>query len=77
MKKKNNFLEHLKRNILRGLLSLIPILLVFKVAELTYIAIDKNVMSLIEPLIKIEIPGLGLLVLVIFLYFNNFIKFLL
>ena len=68
-KKKNNFLEHLRRNILRGLLSLIPILLVFKVAELTYIAIDKNVMSLIEPLIKVEIPGLGLVVLVIFLYF--------
>ena len=68
-KKKNNFLEHLRRNILRGLLSLIPILLVFKVAELTYIAIDKNVMSLIEPLINVDIPGLGLVVLVIFLYF--------
>ena len=43
-KQKNNLPEHIKRNILRGLLSLIPIILVFKVAELTYVAIDKNVM---------------------------------
>lgn len=59
---------HLRRHIIRGTLASIPILLSFLLIRFLYLTVDQRVASLIQKIIGFRIPGLGLLLVVIFLY---------
>lgn len=59
---------HLKRYLLRGLLALIPLALVYLVLRLLFTSIDQSVNGLLESYGLRHFPGLGLLVLLVFLY---------
>ena len=57
------FLSQLKTYFFRGLLAIIPIALSFFAVRFLYLAIDKKIMVMIERLIGVRIPGLGILLL--------------
>ena len=57
----------------RGLLAIIPLVLSFLAVKFFYVAIDKRVVGWIHNLIGFSVPGLGLLLVVIFLCFLGFI----
>ncbi len=64
-----NFFIHIRMYILRGLLAIIPLLLCITAIELLYRLIDKQIMRFLEQFIDIrQIPGLGILLLLISLY---------
>ncbi len=64
-----NFFIHIRIYILRGLLAIIPLLLCITAIELLYRLIDKQVMRFLAQFIDIrQIPGLGILLLLITLY---------
>jgi len=54
--------------IFRGLLASIPIGLSFFVVWFFYVAIDKRIVNVIQKFIGFRIPGLGLLLVLLFLY---------
>ena len=63
------FFSHIRVYILRGLLAIIPLLLCITAIRLLYILIDKQVMKFLAQFIDIrQIPGLGILLLLISLY---------
>ncbi|HBG61739.1 MAG: hypothetical protein A2Y03_01740 [Omnitrophica WOR_2 bacterium GWF2_38_59] len=68
-----NFLNHLKLYIFRGLMALIPIGLTIFTIRIIYIFIDKRVMGQFEHYIGYRVPGLGLLLFIIVLYFTGLI----
>ena len=64
------FFSHTRTYILRGLLAIIPLLLCFVAIKLLYELIDKQVEKFLEHFIDIrQIPGLGILLLLMTLYF--------
>ncbi len=64
-----HFLIHIRIYILRGLLAIIPLLLCVVAIELLYRLIDKQIMRFLAQFIDIrQIPGLGVLLLLISLY---------
>ncbi len=68
------FFDHLISYILRGLLAIIPLLLCVVAIRLLYVLIDKQVMKFLEQFIDIrQVPGLGILLLLICLYFIGLI----
>lgn len=62
------FPRHFKKYITAGLLSVVPLFLVFIVVRFIYIFIDQNVMDLIGDSLGFRVPGLGLLITIIILY---------
>jgi uncharacterized membrane protein len=62
-------LKHIKTYIFRGLLALIPLALSIFVLRLLYVGIDKRVMGWLDHLIGFTIPGLGILLVAVVLYF--------
>jgi uncharacterized membrane protein len=69
-----NFFNHIRGYILRGLLAIIPLLLCITAIRLLYLLIDKQVMRFLAQYIDIrQIPGLGILLLLISLYFIGLI----
>ena len=61
--------QHMGVCIFRGLLAVIPLALCVFVITLVYNLIDKNIMEFLEKFIKIrQIPGLGILILLLTLY---------
>jgi len=63
------FFIHIRIYILRGLLAIIPLVLCIIVIEIIYKFIDKQVMKFLAQYIDIrQIPGLGILLLLISLY---------
>ena len=63
------FLIHVRMYILRGLLAIIPLLLCITAIRLLYLLIDKQVMKFLAQFIDIsQIPGLGILLLLVTLY---------
>jgi len=65
-----NVFTHIRVLIFRGLLAVIPILLCVGALYLLYVLIDKKVIGLLDNFIKIRhVPGLGVLLLVLCLYF--------
>jgi len=78
-----NFLRHVKKYIIRGILATIPIGLSFIAVKFLYTSIDKKVMDLVDQTIGFRFPGLGVLFTLAILYIigivtSNFIgkKFL-
>ena len=65
-----NFFIHIRVYVLRGLLAIIPLLLCFLAVKLLYVLIDKQVMTFLAHYFDIrQIPGLGILLLLMSLYF--------
>jgi uncharacterized membrane protein len=59
---------HLRRHIIRGTLASIPLVLSFLLVRFLYLAIDQRVASLIQRVLGVRIPGLGLVLVLILLY---------
>ncbi|MFA5275344.1 MAG: DUF502 domain-containing protein [Candidatus Omnitrophota bacterium] len=63
------FFKHIRIYVLRGILAIIPIFLSILAIRLLYVLIDKRVMALLDKLFKVrQIPGLGILLVLISLY---------
>lgn len=63
------FFAHLRANIFRGLLAVIPLLLSVIAVQILYNLIDRRVMAFIDDFIEIrQIPGLGILLVLVCLY---------
>lgn len=63
------FFSHFRLYIFRGILALIPIGLTIFTIRIIYVFIDKRVMEAADQYIGYRIPGLGLLLLIVMLYF--------
>jgi uncharacterized membrane protein len=68
-----NFINHCKLYVFRGLLALIPIGLTIFTIRIIYVFIDKRVMEAVDQYIGHRIPGLGLLLFIVVLYFVGMI----
>ncbi len=64
-----NFITHARMYIFRGLIGIIPILLCAFALQLLYVLIDKRIVGFLNNFIQVRhIPGLGVLLVLIFLY---------
>ena len=63
-----HFLGHLKTYVFRGFWSVIPLILSFLVIRFLYVQVDRRIAPLIEQALGFSLPGLGVLLLVLFLY---------
>ncbi|MDO8580909.1 MAG: DUF502 domain-containing protein [Candidatus Omnitrophota bacterium] len=68
-----NFLLHARMYILRGLLAVIPLLLSLLAIRFIYVFIDKRIIEVIDRYTGYRIPGLGLILVLIVLYFIGLI----
>lgn len=62
-------INHVKSYVFRGALALIPMGLTIFAIRIIYVFIDRRIMELIYQYIGYRIPGLGLLVVIMVLYF--------
>jgi uncharacterized membrane protein len=62
------FLAHIKKNIVRGLLAVIPLALTFFAVNILYTTIDRNAVRLVDQLFGFSFPGLGILLVLTSLY---------
>jgi uncharacterized membrane protein len=60
--------KHLRIFIFRGLLAIIPLVLCYFVVSFIYFAVDDKVARLIQKIIGVRIPGLGLFLVLLLLY---------
>jgi len=60
--------KHLRKNIFRGLLAVIPIGLSYLVIRFFYLTVDTRVTKIIDRRLGFRIPGLGILLVLITLY---------
>ena len=60
--------KHLKTYIFRGLLAIIPLGLSYLVIRLIYLTVDQRVAGYIESITGVKIPGLGIILVLLFLY---------
>jgi uncharacterized membrane protein len=68
-----NFLLHARMYILRGLLAVIPLLLSLLAIRFIYVFIDKRIIEVIDRYTGYRIPGLGVILVLIVLYFIGLI----
>jgi len=61
-------LGHIKTYIIRGIIASIPLVLTFFVIRLLYLTIDQRIMGLLDEIIGVRIPGLGILLLLAVIY---------
>lgn len=59
--------------VFRGILALIPLVLTLLTIRFIYIFIDKRITGILEDYIGYRIPGLGIIVLLIVLYFTGLV----
>src|SRR3989338_4933510 len=64
-----NVVSHIRVFVLRGLLATIPFALCLLALQFFYVVIDKGLMNLVDKYVGYRIPGLGILLLMVFLYF--------
>jgi len=62
---------HVRTNVVRGLLALVPLALSYLVVRLLYLQVDQRVAPWIERVLRVNIPGLGLLLVVLLLYLGG------
>lgn len=60
--------RHFKTYVFRGFLALLPLALSYIVLRFLYLTVDQRVARLVEKWIGVNIPGLGLLLVLIILY---------
>jgi uncharacterized membrane protein len=65
--------HHVKTYIFRGFLAIIPLMLSFFAIQFLYVVIDKRVTGLVGKYFGVIIPGVGLLIVVVVLYFVGLI----
>ncbi len=68
-----NFFSHARMYIFRGLLAIIPLGLTIAAIQLIYVMIDKRIIEALAKVIGYRIPGLGILLVLILLYFLGLI----
>ena len=61
-------LEHVKKYIIRGLWAIIPIALTYFALMILYNTIDQRAVKLVDKLIGLNFPGLGLILVLVSLY---------
>lgn len=66
---KKTIIQHIQTYVIRGFLTLIPIAVTFFVLRFLYLTIDLKIMRLVHEHLGFEIPGLGILILILILYF--------
>jgi len=64
----NKVIQHIRKYVICGILAAIPLALVYLVVRFLYISIDQNLMNIIDNYIGYNIPGLGIFILLVFLY---------
>jgi uncharacterized membrane protein len=64
----NKVFRHLRTFIFRGLLAVIPLVLVYFVVRFLYLAVDQRVAGLVEKRVGFAIPGLGVVIVLLILY---------
>ncbi len=65
-----HFFQHIRMHVFRGLLAIIPLLLCYFAIQLLYVLIDQKILGFINNFFAVrQIPGLGILLLLIALYF--------
>jgi uncharacterized membrane protein len=64
----SGFFKHLRTYIFRGFLAVIPLGLSYLLIRFLYIAVDTRVAGIIEKVIGLNIPGLGILLVLVLLY---------
>jgi uncharacterized membrane protein len=62
------FFKHLKTHIFRGFLAIIPVGLSYLVIRFFYLTVDTRVTGIIEKFLGFRVPGLGILLVLVFLY---------
>ena len=62
------FWKHLRTHIFRGFLAIIPLGLSYLLIRFLYIAVDTRVAAIIEKVAGFNIPGLGILLVLVLLY---------
>jgi uncharacterized membrane protein len=67
------FLLHLKKYVVRGLLAIIPLALSLFALKLLYTAVDQRAVRLVDQVFGIRFPGLGILFVIVVLYFLGLI----
>ncbi|OGX28076.1 MAG: hypothetical protein A2705_01185 [Omnitrophica WOR_2 bacterium RIFCSPHIGHO2_01_FULL_52_10] len=69
-----HFFQHIRVYVFRGLLAIIPLLLCVLAVRLLYVLIDQRVMGFLGNFYAVrKIPGLGILLLLVSLYFIGLI----
>lgn len=68
-----NFLNHARIYIFRGLLAIIPLVLSYLAIRFFYVMIDKKVVGWLNHFIGFSVPGLGILLVLVFLYVLGFV----
>ena len=68
-----NFFGHIRMYILRGLLAVIPIGLSIFVIRIFYVMIDRGIIDALAKVIGYRIPGLGIVLVLVLLYFLGLI----
>ena len=63
-----SFFKHLKTHIFRGFLAVIPLGLSYLVIRFFYLTVDTRITGVIEKYLGFRVPGLGILLVLIFLY---------
>ena len=63
-----DFINHLKKYILRGLLAIIPLVLSIFVINLVYVSIDDQALRWFERMFGFRFPGLGIVLVLLVLY---------
>ncbi|MFC1891974.1 DUF502 domain-containing protein [Thermodesulfobacteriota bacterium] len=61
-------IQHIKRYIIRGLLSIIPLALTIFAISLLYNAIDQRMVRVVDGFMTISFPGLGIIIVLFTLY---------
>jgi uncharacterized membrane protein len=60
-------LKHVRTFIFRGLLAVVPLVLCLFVIRFLYLAVDQKAANLIEKVVGFRIPGLGMVLLILYL----------
>lgn len=68
-----NFLNHIRIYVFRGLIAIIPLALSYLAIQFFYVMIDQKVVGWLNRFIGFSIPGLGILLVLIFLCFLGFV----
>lgn len=63
--------KNIKKYTLRGFISLLPLALVYFVIRFLYLSIDQHLMHFVSQYTGINLPGLGILLIFIFLYLTG------
>ena len=68
-----NFFAHSRKRILTGIFAIIPVVLAYLVIKYLYIAVDRKAYEYVDQYIGFRIPGLGIILVILILYFTGMV----